>query len=181
MLRPRFVFAGCALQGCTAGRKAVALWVFGSGTGALEAGGSAHLRGATTCPGDGLGTAGAVCFAPEGVWISLQYWRADWPLGSSLVPLRDPQAWATLSSPARRAQGGLLDGAPEAPKGPGGQFSARADDMIIHMRCFGTRQASAKPLPATTPPPPFRTRPCPTDACLRAVLQVWLSTIFRRA
>ena len=43
---------------------------------------------------------------PRGVWASLQYWRADWPLGSSLVPLRGPQAWVTLSSPARRAQGG---------------------------------------------------------------------------
>ena len=145
-------FCRLRFAGCAAGHEAVALWAAGCGPGPLGAGGSAHLRGATTCPRDGLGKAGAVCFAPEGVWISLQYWRADWPLGSSLVPLRDPQAWATLSSPARRAQGGLLDGAPEAPKGPGGQFSARADDMIIHMRCFGTRQASVKPLPATLPP-----------------------------
>ena len=124
---------------------------------------------------------GRCAVAPSGgqrCWLLLGF---GGHLGGGLVPPGDPQSQATLSSPAPRAQGGLLDGAPEAPKGPGGQFSARADDKIIHMRWFGTRQASAKPLPATPPPPPFRTRPCPTDACLRAVLQVWLSTIFRRA
>ena len=80
------------------------------------------------------------------------------------MPPGDPQSQATLSSPAPRAQGGLLDGAPAAPKDPRDHFSARADDMIVHMKCFGTRQASAKPLQATPHPPPFRTRPHRADA-----------------
>ena len=57
-------------------------------------------------------------FAPEGfghlcnIGAQIGLWAALW------CPLRGPQAWATLSSPARRAQGGLLDGAPEVPEGP---------------------------------------------------------------
>ena len=138
-----------------------------SGKGLLAAGSFVPLREPLREPACRPSRVADVQGCPRGVWASLQYWRADWPLGSSLVPLRGPQAWATLSSPARRAQGGLLDGAPEAPKGPGGQFSARADDMIIHMRCFGTRQASAKPLPATPPLLPFELGPTPLTPVAR--------------
>ena len=108
---------------------------------------------------------GGLCaIAPPGVQRCWLLWGLGGHLGGGLVPPGDPQSQATLSSPAPRAQGGLLDGAPAAPKGPGDDFSARADDMIVHMKCFGTRQASAKPLPATLSPPPFRTRPHPADA-----------------
>ena len=107
---------------------------------------------------------GPVRSCPVGGSEMLASWGSGGHLGGGLVPPGDPQSQATLSSPAPRAQGGLLDGAPAAPKGPGDHFSARADDMIVHMKCFGTRQASAKPLPATLSPPPFRTRPHPADA-----------------
>ena len=107
---------------------------------------------------------GPVRSCPVGGSEMLASWGSGGHLGGGLVPPGDPQSQATLSSPAPRAQGGLLDGAPAAPKGPGDDFSARADDMIVHMKCFGTRQASAKPLPATLSPPPFRTRPHPADA-----------------
>ena len=96
-----FFSAGCALPGCTAGHEAVALWAGVGGTGPLGAGGSAHLRGATTCPGDGLGKGGAVRLAPEGGWEYLPTRRAGWHMGSSLVPPRDPQTQAPPSPPPR--------------------------------------------------------------------------------
>ena len=102
--------------------------------------------------------------APSGGQRCWLLWGFGGHLGGGLVPPGDPQSQATLSSPAPRAQGGLLDGAPAAPKDPRDHFSARADDMIVHMKCFGTRQASAKPLQATPHPPPFRTRPHRADA-----------------
>ena len=113
---------------------------------------------------------GPVRSCPVGGSEMLASWGSGGHLGGGLVPPGDPQSQATLSSPAPRAQGGLLDGAPAAPKGPGDDFSARADDMIVHMKCFGTRQASAKPLPATLfrplrfepDPPPLTPIPPPS-------------------
>ena len=97
-----------------------------------------HALGASVC-----------AVVPSGGQRCWLLWGFGGHLGGGLVPPGDPQSQATLSSPAPRAQGGLLDGAPAAPKDPRDHFSARADDMIVHMKCFGTRQASAKPLPVS--------------------------------
>ena len=103
---------------------------------------------------------------PRGVWASLQYWRADWPLGSSLMPLRDPQAWATLSSPARRAQGGLLDSAPEAPRSSRGLFfrartaSSSTRNILALARRVPNRRQPPLPQPTFKPGPALLTLVC---------------------
>ena len=60
--------------------------------------------------------AGPVRSCPVGGSEMLASWGSGGHLGGGLVPPGDPQSQATLSSPAPRAQGGLLDGAPASPK-----------------------------------------------------------------
>ena len=107
--------------------------------------------------------------------------RAWYAACGYLVPPRHPQTQTTDRFPRPCAQDGLPDGAPDAQASAGVRLLARADDIIIDLRLVFTRQASAKPPTATIPPPAFRTRPYPADAPLRSVLQVQLSTTFRRA